>query len=156
MPLIAKASGTNVAGATFCSPRELAITSRIDTTAVPITIVGSVVTSRFARYSASRVALPAMNCALTAAEQIIAMMTAGSDRVGDDLIRTVGVRGMRDVGALEPLAARRTGSWYHPPPPRLRGAVQEQWTAGRSREFGASLAIGPSWPGAACVDPDKC
>src|SRR6185503_6674973 len=120
MPLIAKASGTNVAGATFCSPRELAITSRIDTTAVPITIVGSVVTSRFARYSASRVALPAMNCALTAAEQIIAMMTAGSDRVGDDLIRTVGVRGMRDVGALEPLAARRTRSWYHPPPPRLR------------------------------------
>jgi hypothetical protein len=75
-----------VAGATFCSPRELAITRKMDSTAVPITIAGSVVTSRFARYNASRVALPAMNCALTAAEQIIAMRTAGSDRVWDEVI----------------------------------------------------------------------
>jgi hypothetical protein len=113
-----KAIGTNTDGATFWSTRELAITRKIDTTAVPITIVGSVVTSRFARYSASRVALPAMNCALTAAEQIIAMMTAGSVRVWDEVIRTVGDQGMRVADAPEPLDARRTRSWYHPPSPR--------------------------------------
>jgi hypothetical protein len=90
-----KAIGTNVAGATILRPRELANTSRIDSAAVATTIVGSVVTSRFARYSASRVALPAMNCALTAPEQIIARTMAGSDRVEDEVIRTVGFRGTR-------------------------------------------------------------
>ena len=39
-------------------------------------IAGSEVTSRLARYSASRVALPAMNCAVTAAAQSMAVVTA--------------------------------------------------------------------------------
>ena len=45
-------------------------------------IIGSDVTSREPRYRASRVALPAMNCALTAPAQIIAVSTAapGSGR----------------------------------------------------------------------------
>src|SRR5688572_16310277 len=109
------------------------MTSRIETTAVPMTIDGSVVTSRFAKYSASRVALPAMNCALTAAEQIIAMRTAGSGRVWDDVIRTVGVL-TRAADALKPLDARKTRSRssYHLcfsrlglPSPRLRRAATE-------------------------------
>ena len=47
-----------------------------------ITIIGSDVTSSEPRYRASRVALPAMNCALTAPAQIIAVSTAapGSGR----------------------------------------------------------------------------
>jgi hypothetical protein len=36
-----------------------------------------------------------MNCALKAPEQIIAMMTAGSDRVEDEVMKTVGFRGTR-------------------------------------------------------------
>ena len=48
-PLSAKAIGTKVAGDTFCRPRELAMTRKIDSTAVAMTIAGSVVTSRFAR-----------------------------------------------------------------------------------------------------------
>jgi hypothetical protein len=47
--------------------------------AVATTIVGSAVTSRLARKSASRVALPAMNCALTTPAQTIAVTTAAFD-----------------------------------------------------------------------------
>ena len=65
-------------GATSRSPFELAVTKAIETAAVAITIAGSDVTSRFARKSASRVALPATNCAITAAAQTIAVITARS------------------------------------------------------------------------------
>ena len=44
--------------------------------AVAITISGSEVTSICARNSASRAALPATNCAVTTAAQIVAVSTA--------------------------------------------------------------------------------
>jgi hypothetical protein len=44
------------------------------------------VTSRLARYSASRVALPPTNCAVTAAAQIIAMKTGVPGAAEDSLI----------------------------------------------------------------------
>jgi hypothetical protein len=47
--LTANATGTNVAGEIVRSPRELAMTSRIENAAVAITIAGNVVTSRLAR-----------------------------------------------------------------------------------------------------------
>jgi len=74
--LTAKASGTNAPGETRCSPFEVAATRHIDTTAVAMTMAGSDVTSRLARYSASRVAFPAMNWAVTAAAHSMAVVTA--------------------------------------------------------------------------------
>ena len=76
------ASGTARAGDTRLSVRELNATSRIENAAVAMTITGSDVTSRALRYKASRVALPAMNCALTAPAHVIAVKTAapGSGR----------------------------------------------------------------------------
>ena len=47
--LTTKAAGTNVPGAIVRRPRDPAMTSRMETTAVATTIIGSVVTSRCAR-----------------------------------------------------------------------------------------------------------
>ena len=55
---------------------ELSATRPIDRAAVTATMPGSDVTSALARNSASRVALPATKCALTAAEQMVAAVTA--------------------------------------------------------------------------------
>src|SRR5687767_15908632 len=74
--LTVKAIGTNTAGDTWRSPFDVSATRPIDTTAVAMTIAGSDVTSRLARYKASRVAFPAMNCAVTAAAQSMAVSTA--------------------------------------------------------------------------------
>src|SRR6185503_9067128 len=49
----------------------------------------------------------------------------------------------------------RTQRWRRVRPNHPK-SLQELWTAGGSREFGASLAMGPSWPWAPCMDPDKC
>ena len=116
---MANAAGTNVPGAMLRSARELANTSRMDTTAVTITINGRVVTSRWARYSASRVALPAMNWALTAPEQIIAVSTEESTAGREDAIKRlwaarVGAPGGPDVR-----------SSYHPVMGRLGFGLPE-------------------------------
>ena len=74
--LIRKSAETNVGGATRAIILELAATRAIDTMDVAMIIVGSVVTFMLARYSASRTALPAMNWAPTAPEQIIAVVSA--------------------------------------------------------------------------------
>ena len=63
-------------GARRCRLVELTPTSRMEKAEVSATIVGSVVTSSSLRYSASRVALPAMNCAVTVAEASVAAATA--------------------------------------------------------------------------------
>ena len=55
---------------------ELSATRAIDRAAVTATMPGSDVTSALARNSASRVALPATKCTLTAAEQMVAAVTA--------------------------------------------------------------------------------
>ena len=68
--------GTKAPGDTSRRPFEVATTSPIDTTAHAVIIAGSEVMSRLARYRASRVALPAMNCAVTAAAHNIAVITA--------------------------------------------------------------------------------
>ena len=47
--LTTKAAGTNIPGAIARRPRDPAMTSRMETTAVTTTIIGSVVTSRLAR-----------------------------------------------------------------------------------------------------------
>jgi hypothetical protein len=59
--LPAKRPGTNAAADMRLRPLELARTNRIETAEVAITIIGSEVTSRCARYKASRAALPATN-----------------------------------------------------------------------------------------------
>ena len=76
--LAANASGTKVRGVVRASAFELATTSRIEIAEVTMTIAGSVVTSSCTRYSASRVALPAMNCAVTTPEQAIASATGAA------------------------------------------------------------------------------
>src|SRR4051812_15212142 len=70
---MANDAGTSRAGVNRLAARELAATSAIEKTDVAITIVGSAVKSSDARNSASRVALPPMNCAVTAPAQIIAV-----------------------------------------------------------------------------------
>ena len=72
-PLATKATGTNVAGGTWAAHRAWAATSKIEHTDVAISIVGSAVKSIEVRNSASRVALPLTNCAVTAAAQNIAV-----------------------------------------------------------------------------------
>jgi hypothetical protein len=79
MALTTNAIGTNVSGETRRRMPEVRATSRIEKAAVAITMVGSDVTSRLARKSASRVALPAMNCALTAAAPTMAVAIAAPD-----------------------------------------------------------------------------
>src|SRR5437762_8132008 len=49
--------------------RAFSVTSRIEQTDVAMSIIGSAVKSRDVRNSASRVALPLTNCAVTTAEQ---------------------------------------------------------------------------------------
>src|SRR5215210_5619179 len=66
-------------GSTRRSTRELRATSTMENAAVATTIAGSDVTSRLARNSASRVALPAMNCALTPPAQTMAVTIAALD-----------------------------------------------------------------------------
>jgi hypothetical protein len=79
----------NVVGATRRRHFELRITRPIDTTEVATTIVGSDVTSNCWRNSASRVALPAMNCAVDAAAHVMAMTTAEAGCGVEVLIRVV-------------------------------------------------------------------
>jgi hypothetical protein len=112
-----------------------------------------------------------MNCALTAPEQIIAMMTAGSDRVEGEVMITVGFRAKRVADAPEPHQMSEANSSYHPATRqtwrrrsadcvphcagrvrvRIRGSesLQESWTEGESREFGVERT-------GACVSADRC
>src|SRR5919106_7058804 len=93
--LAANASEKNVAGERARRPRALTSTSPIDSTAVAMTIAGSEVTSRLARYSASRVALPAMNCAVTVPAQSMAVTTAAPGCGTEDLIWLYGEKPMQ-------------------------------------------------------------
>src|SRR5918996_3045092 len=93
--LAANASEKNVAGERARRPRALTSTSPIDSTAVAMTIAGSDVTSRLSRYRASRVALPAMNCAVTVPAQNMAVATAAPGRGPEDLIWVCGEKPMQ-------------------------------------------------------------
>jgi hypothetical protein len=81
------AIGTNVAGVNRPSIFEPSATRRMENADVAMTIVGSSVTSRYERNSASRVALPAMNCPLTAAAQSIATSGGNGRRELGEAIR---------------------------------------------------------------------
>jgi hypothetical protein len=79
-----------VAGGTRRRIFELRMTRQMETTEVATTIAGRDVTSKCSRYSASRVALPAMNCPVAAAAHIMAVTTAEPGCRGVDiLIRAV-------------------------------------------------------------------
>src|SRR5215471_51686 len=73
--------GTTTSGRYRSSSFEQTATRAIETAAVTRTIAGKVVTSSVARYNASRVAFPAMNCALTPAAQLKAATVRASGRV---------------------------------------------------------------------------
>jgi hypothetical protein len=122
--LIAKATGTKVAGDNRRKPRELTKTRKIENAAVAATMAGRVVTSRLARYNASRVALPAMNCALTAPEHTIAVVRAESERGGGEAIYLWFMRGPGSVDGPESQGIPRCRSSYHPASdePPCRGA----------------------------------
>ena len=72
-PLTTNDDGTSLDGATRLASRAYAMTRRMEHTELAIIIAGSVVKSSEVRNSASRVALPLTNCAVTAAEQSIAI-----------------------------------------------------------------------------------
>jgi hypothetical protein len=76
--LTTKMSGTKVDGGILLRHLALIATSTSDTIEVAITIDGNEVMSRCARYSASRAALAAMNCAVTTAAQNIVAPSGGA------------------------------------------------------------------------------
>ncbi len=80
MALTMNAMGTNLAGDSRVTILALTPTMANDTTAAATTMAESDVTSRWARKSASRSALPPTNCAVTAAAASMAARKAGSKR----------------------------------------------------------------------------
>ena len=73
-PLTMNDAGTRTAGAILAPQRAWAATSSREHAEVAMSIIGSVVTASEVRNSASRVALPPTNCAVTEAAQSIAII----------------------------------------------------------------------------------
>ena len=80
-PLATNEAGTSLDGAILPASRACTATRRIDDTDVAMSIVGSAVKAKEVRKSASRVAFPPTNCAVTAAAQSMAISIGREVRV---------------------------------------------------------------------------
>src|SRR6476659_6797338 len=106
--LAANAYGTHVAGDTLVGAFETINTSTIEQIDVVMIMLGSAEGSNCVRKKASRAAFPAMNCAPSSPEPIMAVRTVGSGRQRLNLIRDpasyritrIRVRGSRSSAAF--------------------------------------------------------
>src|SRR5262245_51903761 len=107
--LTMNADETSRPDATRCSARVLRPTRASEIADVAMTTHGRDVTSMFARYSASRAALPAMNCAVTIPAQTIAVETGETALAVDKVIWLYcdpGRRRRRAGAPTRPVASR--------------------------------------------------
>jgi hypothetical protein len=134
--LAANAYGNHVAGDTLVSAFETINTSTIEQIEVVMIMLGSAEASNCDKKKASRAAFPAMNCAPSSPDPIMAVRTVGSGRQSVNLIRNpASYRITRIRVARFPLVARNRRGW-----PSSKNMIGRCWRCRMSLAISSSAA----------------